>query len=182
MLDAGNIAIRPMNPSFKGIDLGYIDGEIEVAIDAEFKEILAHQTGNTPISKSLIGVVVTITMSLKETHAANMKMALSTVGGTYTPTGGGTEMYGIGTSKNNANVIEQAGRLVLHPVGVSDSDKSKDWTIWKAYPRLESLTFSGTDEALIPVTFDCFVDTTKPAAISVLAIGDSTQEEFDETP
>lgn len=171
-----NIKLAPMNIEYGGVDLGYLDGDIEMTTEITTKEITAHQTGEDPISTIITGTKVSLSFTLKEVSTANLKLAMATLGGTHTPTGGsGTELFGIGSSKKFQNVFADAKRLVMHPVSNEASDRSEDWNYWKAYMKMESLTWSGEEFQTIPVTVEIFEDPTKPKEINKVAIGDGSQ-------
>lgn len=156
------------------LDLGLLDGDIEVSFEETLFEVTAHQTGTTKIADLRQGVSVDVSLTLKESDQAKYKEIFVAAGGTDTPSGG-TEVYGWGKSRQGSNTIVQARRLVLHPVRLSSSDYSEDLCFWKAYPMPETLTFSGENPKLLSLSFKCYLDENKPDAIELFASGDWTQ-------
>ncbi len=156
------------------LDLGLLDGDIEVSFEETLFEVTSHQTGTSKIADLRQGVSCEVALVLKEADLAKYKEIFVAGGGTDTPTMG-TEVFGWGTSRQGSNTIVQARRLVLHPVRLSDSDYSQDFCAWKAYPMPESITYSGENPKLLNITFKCYLDEEKPAAIQLFAQGDWTQ-------
>lgn len=174
--DIQNIQVRPVNASWDGVDLGYLDGDVEIKITESLQEIKTHQTGDQVIGNVRTGLAAEVTINLKETSIAQLKSMVTASGDSMTPAGG-TEVFGWGTSKIGSGTFANAKRLVLH--GVNDGvSRAKDYTFWKAYPVLESIKLSGTEFQTLPLTFKCYIDTTKDPKICLGVIGDSAQDEF----
>lgn len=159
-------------------DLGLLDGDVEVGFEETLFELTAHQTGVTPIADLRQGVSVEITTVLKEvTSDALNELFAKASGGTHTPMSG-TELIGVGSSRQGDNTIVQAGKLVLHPVRLSSSDNSEDLCFWRAYPMPESLTFSGENPKLLSVTWKIYKDEDINENVNFWAFGDWTQLEY----
>ena len=163
------------------IDLGYCDGDIELALDESLNDITAHQTGVDILTSLRQGKTAEITAVLKEVDIDNLKLVLKQAGELYTPSGG-TEVAGWGTSTNSENIIGKAGKLVLHPVQNGDYfDTSpvptldRDWAFWKAHMKPDSITFSGENPMLVNVTFKCYTDDRKTEEVNLFLVGDHTQ-------
>lgn len=157
---------------------GYIDGEIELAgLGEDLEPITSHQTGTNVLGHIRKGhPEITMTCSFKETSSAQLRRAFLPSGGTHTPSGaGGSELFGLGTSKQFTSTLAQAKPVRLHPVRNSSADKSGDINFWKAYPGLDSLTFSGEGILTLPITFMIYPDNTKPQAIRYFGRGDGSQ-------
>lgn len=158
------------------VDLGFTDGDIECSFPEDLVDVTAHQTGTNVLSQIRTGKQVEITITLKETSKTQIRNMLRNPGAAFTPAGAnGTEVFGLGASKDFTQTFVQAKKLVLHPVVLGASDKSRDVTFHKAYPILESLAFSGENILMLPVNFKVYQDLTKNRAISYFAIGDSSQ-------
>jgi hypothetical protein len=157
------------------LDLGLLDGDVELALEEQILDITAHQFGTTVLSAVRQGNSVEVPLTLKESDFVKLKaLFVNTGGGSHTPTLG-TEVFGWGTSKQGTSTFTQSKRLVLHPVGLPLIDKSRDRCIWKAYPMLETMVFSGENPQTLAMTFKAYRDDSKPEAISMLAFGDWTQ-------
>lgn len=157
---------------------GYIEGEIEISGLAEDLEpITAHQEGTNVLGHIRKGhPELSVSMSFKETSKAQLRRAFLPSGGTHTPAGaGGTELFGLGSSKQFTSTLSQAKPMRLHPIKKSASDKSEDINFWKTYLNLDTLTFSGEGILTLPVSVMIYPDSTKPAAIRFFAIGDGSQ-------
>lgn len=157
------------------LDLGLLDGDIEVAFEEQLLEIMAHQTGTTVLADLRQGVSATVALTLKESDVAKLKEVFSkAAGGSYTPLSG-TELFGWGTSKQGSNTVIQARRLVLHPVRLLAADYTEDLCFWKAYPLPESITFSGENPKVVSLSFKTYLDDSKDEAIKLFAFGDWSQ-------
>ena len=85
---------------------------------------------------------------------------------------GADKLVGMGTSRINQSAFNTSGKLILHPVRLPESDRSKDIVFFKATPLPESINYDGTDTQAMSVSFDAFVDDTKDSRINVWAMGD----------
>lgn len=157
------------------LDLGLLDGDIEVAFEEKLFEVTAHQTGVTVLADLRQGVSATVSLVLKESDTEKLnELFAKAAGGSHTPVAG-TELFGWGTSKQGSNTIIQARRLVLHPVRLLAADLSEDLCFWKAYPLPESLTFSGENPKIASVSFKTYLDDSKPEEVKLFAFGDWSQ-------
>lgn len=156
------------------IDFGYLEGDIEVALEEQTSEVTAHQTGPELLAELRQGKSAEISLTLKECDAESLKNVFSASGGAYTPSGG-TELFGWGSLKQGQSTVVTAKRLVLHPVVLGGADYSRDLCFWKAYPLPDTLTFSGENPQTLSITFKCYRDPAKPEEINFFSYGDWTQ-------
>ena len=158
------------------LDLGLLDGDIEVSLEQVTTEVFAHQTGQTLLADLRSGASVNVSLTIKESKKDTWKeLFTASMGGTRTPSGG-TELFGWGTNRVGTNTVTEAARLNFHPVALASSDYSRDWTFWKAYPLPESVTFSGENPNVMAVSFKCYRDEARDDGIEIFAIGDYTQD------
>lgn len=159
----------------KDVYLGLLQGDVSVAFEETTLQLTAHQTGTSVRADLRQGNNATISLVLQESdNALRKSMFTNTAGGAYTPMGG-TELYGWGNSKQGLSTIVDSGRLILHPVALDPSDYSRDLCFWYAYPKLNSITFSGENPEVMEIEFSCYIDESKDEAISLFAFGDHTQ-------
>jgi len=156
-------------------DLGLCDGDIEVSLDEQLLDITSHQTGTDILTSIRQGKSAEISITLQETHVANLKLILKQAGEVYTPSGGSNEVVGWGTSTNSINIIDKAGKLILHPYGLSASDRSRDMAFWLAHLKPESLTFSGENPEVVSCTFKCYTDESRDTRANLFVKGDHLQ-------
>ena len=157
-------------------DVGYVDGDIEISHSEDKVDITAHETGTNVLSQIRTGKQVELTVNLKETTISQIRRMMVLPGGAYTPAGaGGTELFGFGSHKDFTQTITHAKKLVMHPKVLGASDKSRDYTFWKAYPQIDAETFSGENIFVVPVVFKVYPDTSKNETVQYFAIGDSSQ-------
>jgi hypothetical protein len=156
-------------------DLGFCDGDVEVAFEESLLDITTHQTGTDILTSIRQGKSAEVTMTLQETDIANIKLIMSQAGAVFTPSGGSNEVVGWGTSTNSENIIDKAGKLILHPYNLSDSDRSRDWAFWLAHMKPESVTFSGENPELVSLSFKCYTDESRDTRANLLVKGDHTQ-------
>lgn len=158
-----------------GGDLGKTE-DVEVAIDQEFLEILASQTGAIKLDEILTSISATVSTELLEMSVAQWELIVGEgLGGKYTP-GAGTQVVGYGTGSLNRSSFDRAGELVMHPVSRATSDKSRDITLPLTLPKLESVNFSGTERQAGAVSFESLIDDSKNANINLFVFGDSSQD------
>lgn len=157
------------------LELGYLDGDIELSFEETQLDINSHQTGVTPLASLRQGLVNEVTLTMKEvSNVAKLReIILGTAGGTDTPSGG-TEVFGWGTASLGGNTIVKSRRLILHPVNVGSS-KAKDICFWKSYALPDSLVISGENPRQLALTFKSYKDDSKPEAINQWALGDWSQ-------
>lgn len=156
-------------------DFGFTDGDLELTVDQQLLDVTAHQSGTEILTSLITGLNAELSVALKEISADNYERLIElTSGGSFTP-GSGTKLQGFGSGQNFDNVLDNAGRLILHPARLPDNDASEDFVCWLAYPKLDSVTFSGENPQLINVTFRVFRDEFINEEINKVAIGDHTQ-------
>lgn len=164
------------------LPLGYLEGDVQLGLEEQLFDITAHQTGTQLLGQLRTGVTAgPITLTLKEATVAKLKALME--GGiavAFTPTEGmtPTEVTAVGAlagSKQFGNVTEDGGTLVLHPTKNLVNDYSGDLCFWLAYPKLNSVTFSGEANKSIEVEFNIFLDESKVNAASVFVYGNHTQ-------
>lgn len=163
----------------EAIDLGCIDGDIEVSHEENYIDLTCHSSGTQVLGNISTGSTVSITLSLKETTIAQLRRIIGTGEGDIAlPEGtgaGATEVFGWGTSRQFKGTYSRARKLVLHPAYLPAADKSRDLTAWKAFPKVGSITFSGENVFMIPVEFSVYPDYTINGAVRMVSYGDSSQ-------
>lgn len=159
------------------LELGYLDGDIEVTFEETQLDINAHQTGATILASLRQGLVNGVSLTMKEADYAKYKeLMLGTAGAAYTPSGG-SEVFGWGTASLGANTIIKSRRLVLHPVA-QGAVKTRDICFWKSYAIPESLTISGENPKTLSLSFKVYKDDSKPESVNQFVFGDWSQTEF----
>ena len=153
-------------------DLGLLDGDVEFSFSPSNFIVQAHQTGVTPRAALFQGAeTVEVTTNLLETQKAKLKELYSVYGGAYNP---GTEIFGVGTSKQGNNLLVDGARLKLRPVNAVDA--TQDTVVMLAIPIPESLVFSGENPRTLSVTWQGFVDDSYASNIvNIIAFGDVEQ-------
>lgn len=152
--------------------LGLLEGNVEPGFSETTKEITAHQFGTNILTELRQGNAADVTLALKEVTTAIYEAIILAGGGEFTPSGG-TKLVGWGDNKQGKNTIVDARKLRLHPV--NETNNLRDLTFWLAYPKMDSIVYSGEDEQLLNVTFTTYLDESKPEGIRRFALGDSTQ-------
>jgi len=162
-----------------GGDLGKTSGGISFNMETSTVEIKADQTGDLLLDDVFSGAALNIDMSLLEMSAANWALIVGQgVGSNFTPSGG-TQVTGMGSAKVFKNATSFAGQLVLHPLSVEDTDKSRNLSFWLSLPLPSSINFSGTDVQVMEVQFKAYNDKTKNPLVDMFVFGDQSQEGFD---
>ena len=129
--DTKNVKLGVCRVSYNGVDLGYTKGGVEVSVKTETHKVLIDQFGKTPINEYVMGREVTVKCPLAETTLDNLvkimpgaTLATDTVDPLKKVVNVNT---GIGI-----NLRDIAQTLVLHPINKADTDKSDDFTVFKA--------------------------------------------------
>lgn len=155
--------------------LGFIDGDVSLALEEQVFDITTHQTGTQVIGSLRTGITVgPISLVLKETQAAKLKELLEASAATEVDVGASNTVTGIGAlagSKQFLNTFSDAKTLVLHPTKNADDDFTEDFCFWSAYPNLSELLFSGESDRKLTVDFQIFLDENRVNAANVLAAG-----------
>jgi hypothetical protein len=172
--DAAQITLTKCQDG-KDIDLGLLQGDVEVAFEETTLELTAHSSGTTLLADLRQGVNATVSLTLQESDNTLRKaMFTGSAGGAFTPSGG-TELFGWGSLKQGLNTIVDAGRLIFHPVAAQSSDYTRDLCFWKAYPKISSITFSGENPEVMAIEFNCYLDSSRPEGINLFSVGNHTQ-------
>lgn len=158
----------------KDYDLGLLDGDVEFSFAPSNFIVQAHQTGVTPRAALFQGAeTVEVTTTLLETQTSRLKEIYDVYGGAFTP-GAGTEVFGVGTSKQGENLLVDAARLKLRPVNAVDA--TSDTVVMLCIPIPDTLTFSGENPRTLSVTWQGFVDDSfANAETNIIAFGDVEQ-------
>ena len=161
------------------VDLGYCDGDIELSHEENYVDITSHQTGSQVLGQIATGNTMSLSLTLKETAVSQLRKILATAeGDSMIPDGTGvssTEVFGFGTSRQFKQNGGRCRKLVLHPIVLPSSNLSRDITIWKAFPKVSSLVFSGENVMNVPVEFMVYPDYTKQDKIRMAVFGDGSQ-------
>lgn len=157
------------------LDLGFIDGDVEPTYDVQSLEVKAHQTGTTILTKLVQGKTVTLELSLLELTDTIYQTVFKQIGDVATPTGGTVDVVALGTGSNGRNLINKAGKLVLHPYNLASSDRSKDLAIWLASLVPVSEPHSGENPVQLKVQLTSYPDNSRQANFNIFVRGDHLQ-------
>lgn len=157
------------------VNLGFVDGDIEPNFEVQSLEVTAHQTGTTILTNIVQGKTISLELALQETTDTNWELVFGQVGKVGTPTGGTVDVVAWGTGGNGLNLINKAGKLILHPYNLSDSDRSKDLAFWLASLVPSSVVFSGENPTLMNCTFTAYFDDSRQADYNIFVRGDHLQ-------
>ena len=158
-----------------GGELGRTKEGIEVTFEATVFDVNANQTGTLLLDQIIQGTSASASMALLEATKEKLALVIGEgFGDKYTPAGG-SEVVGFGTSKNFKSSFDSAGKLILHPVRLADTDRSEDVVFWKTLPLPESINYDGTDTKALEVSFNALVDDNKREEVSIFSIGDWKQ-------
>ncbi len=82
----GNISVDPINAIWGGVDLGFIDGDVEVTMEEQSVDITAHQYGTNVLSAIRTGKSMEVSLTLKETSVAQLTTLINQGGAAGTAT------------------------------------------------------------------------------------------------
>lgn len=156
----------------RNYDLGLLDGDIEVSPSITKLDITAHQTGTSLVSSLFQGNEVSVSTTLLETKFSNLKEFFKSLGGNFTPSGG-TEVFGLGSSKQGDSMLINAARLTLKPVNATD--ELSNVTFWLATPNIDSIVYSGENARTMSITWTTYNDAARDSRVSHVCFGDESQ-------
>ena len=168
--DIKNVKLGVCKVTFDGQDLGYTKGGVEVSVKTETHKVMVDQFGKTPINEYVMGREVQVKVPLAETTLENLVKIMpgaALVTDSVDPT---KKVVNVPTGIGS-NLLDIAKVLVLHPIGKPDSDKSDDFTVFKA-ATAGALQFSYKleDERVYSCEFNGYPD----AQGKLFAVGDTT--------
>lgn len=183
-LGAVNAALADVDTAFTfevdktgyGGDLGRTSEGIEISFNASTLDITSNQTGELLLDQIIQSTGASLSMSLLNTTKENLTTVLGNGFGDSVTPSGGTEVVGFGTSKQFQSAFDLGGQLVLHPIRLDASDRSRDVTFWQCLPLPESIVYDGTSPQTLSVSFTALVDDNINSAVSVFSLGDWTQD------
>lgn len=76
-----NVIVEPCNVSWDSTDLGFLDGDLEIAPDEHAVDITAHQEGTNILDAIRTGKSAEVTLTIKETSVAQLNTLLGVGGG-----------------------------------------------------------------------------------------------------
>lgn len=155
------------------LDLGYIEGDMELSFTENVFDVLAQQSGTQILDQIRTGnAVESISIAMKESTAAKLQEMLEAGGASVTPT---TKVSGWGESKRFTNRSTQARQLIFHPVRLASTVYTSDLCFWRAYPMVSGLNFSGESNQLINVEFMVYPDPLIATTVNMFAFGNHQQ-------
>jgi len=162
------------------LEVGFIDGDIELALTEDVSDQTAHQTGTQIITALRTGRNIdNVSLTMKESDAAKLKTLIEASGTEFTPSGGtAVSAWGSEDTKAFGNVLTDCRKLVLHPIRLPDNDLSGDFCFWRAYPLLSGITLSGESPRTISVDFKILPDQLLDVRARQFVYGDHTQNFF----
>lgn len=158
-----------------GGDLGKTEA-IELSMEVESFDVTSNQTGSIILDKIVTGSNAEISTELLQmTSERWSELVGAGLGNNFTPSGG-TEVTGYGSDSINRSFFDVAGELVLHPVRLPESDRSRDITFHQTVCNPESINFDSTEKQAMSVTFSALLDESKDSKVNLFTFGDSAQD------
>lgn len=171
--DIKNVKLGVCKVLFDNVDLGYTQGGVEVTVKTDTHKVNIDQFGKTPINEYIMGREVTVKVPLAETTLDNLVKTMPgavLVTDSVDPT---KKVVNVPTSIGT-NLLDLAKALVLHPVGKPDSDKSDDFTVFKAATAgALNFAYKLENERVFNIEFNGYPDATG----NLFAVGDTTAVE-----
>lgn len=168
--DIENVKLGVCKITFDGQDLGYTKGGVEVTVTSETKEVMVDQFGNTPINEYIMGRKVTVKVPMAETTLENLVRIMP--GATLVTDGTDPTKKVVKVPTGiGSNLLSIAKKMVLHPIGKPDSDKSEDFTVFKtATAGGLNFAYKVDDERVFDTEFKGYPDEDG----NLFALGDDT--------
>lgn len=154
-----------------GGSLGKTKEGIEVSFEATTFDVNANQTGTLLLDQIIQGTSASLSASFLELTKERFKTLIGKGFGDVA-TVDSVDLVGFGTSRNFQSSFDLAGKLILHPVRLPATDRSRDVVFHKTLPLVESLNYDGTDSQALSASFNALQDESKKEEISIFMIGD----------
>lgn len=151
-------------------------GGTTLSMEAQGVEIKSDQTGEIILAEVYVGTSASFEMPLIEIDSDKLELLLGQVTGDVLTPSGGTALVGFGESKLYQLLNDLGGSLILHPISLPDSDRSRDVICHKCAPMPQDINFSGTDVQTMNLTFKAYLDQDVNKKINLFAFGDWAQD------
>ena len=170
--DAANVKIGVCSITFKGTDLGFTQGGVEVEVATESHKTLVDQFGTTPIAENITGRSCVVRVPLAETTLENLVALMP--GATLVTDGVDSNKKRVDvTSGVGTDLLAAAGELTLHPKALAASDLSEDFRLPLAStPGAINFAYKTDEERIFNVEFTAYVDTSNNDML--FSFGDTT--------
>lgn len=169
--DIKNVKLGVCKVTYGGTDLGYTKGGVEVTVKTETHKVNVDQFGKTPINEYIMGREVTVKAPLAETTLENLVKIMP--GATLVTDAVDTTKKVVNVpTAIGTNLLDIAQQLVLHPIGKPDTDKSDDFTVFKAATAgALNFAYKLEDERIFSCEFNGYPDATSG---KLFAVGDTS--------
>lgn len=158
MPDVQNVKLGACSVTWKGTDLGYTKGGVEVEVSTAKKKIMVDQFGETDVNEYILGRSITVRVPLAEsdlTILANVIPGATLV----TDSVDSSKLRIDAPSAAGVSLRDLAGALSLHPYDQPASYVDEDVTIPLAAPSGDfSFSFRHDEEKVYAVEFTGYVD------------------------
>lgn len=170
--DTKNVKLGVCRVSYGDVDLGLTKGGVDVAISTETHEVTVDQYGNAPINEYITSRTCEVTVPMAETTLEN---AVKIMPGAVLISDGQDpdKKYVSVPTATGVSLLDLAQKLVLHPIANEDTDKSDDFTVYRAAtPGEMNYSYKLDEERIFSCTFKAYPDIENGGLL--FAIGDTT--------
>ena len=161
------------------IDMGSTEGAVELSLEVNLFDVTTNQTGELVIDQIYQGASASISADFLEVTRERFDTLIGEVTGDSVTPENGEKVSGFGQSRLFQTLRGLGGQLVLHPIRLPKSDRSRDVTFWNSAPIVNGLNFDGTAPQALQVEFNAYLESRKDERINLWAKGDWTQEGLD---
>lgn len=164
------------------VDVGALDGTINITIEPRTKEVMDSRYGNSVADELILGWNISASWTMKDSTVANLQKYLGLMGGVYVPDdGSGAKLAGLGTKQIGRSKKSYATQVVIRPTkNVASNDYSEDRFIPLAAVDLSQFDFDPESEQMIPVTAKgYFADPTEVNSfVNFFGLGDAAKAQL----
>ncbi|CDT52556.1 conserved hypothetical protein [Vibrio coralliirubri] len=167
-----NIKLGTCRVTYDGQDLGLTAGGVEVEVTTSTHETTVDQFGETVVKEILTGRNITVSVPMVETTIENLVTIMP--GATLVTDGSDPDKKKVEVGASvGADLLSSAKELVLHPIGLADTDKSEDLTIpLAATPGGMNFAYTLDQERVYQANFKGYPDLSKDGLLFIY--GDTT--------
>jgi len=144
---------------------------IVISSETSAFDVTSNQTGELVLDRILQGTSLSAEAAVLDVSQESKEALIGKGSGDIVDLGGGVNAVGLGESKLFQNASDIGGRLILHPIRLSRTDRSSDFVMWNTVAQLTELAFDGTDTQSIGASFGANLDSAFKKQINLCVFG-----------
>jgi hypothetical protein len=170
---AGDLEVELGREGFGGSLGAFAEGGATLSVEREVLDVTSDQTGALILDSIIRGTNLSLSATLAEMTEKRWEDLIGRVAGDILEVNG-VKLIGWGESKLNQSLIALAGKIVLHPIRLPLTDRSRDIMFWKTAPNMNTINFSGSEVQGAEFEFGSYLDANVAKEVNLGVKGDWT--------